>query len=488
MDGACLMLKRSLGVFSLALGVTGLLLMPKIAYGQTALTWARIETLSNRVQLIPSGRNPRVARIDDTMGVGDALRTARSSRAELRFNDGSLARIGQRATFQFTPNTRNFQLSNGTVLLLIPPGRGRTTIQTPNAVTGIQGSALFVRNIPETNTTIVGALTDNPAGPMMAYNEDGSQQQPLYAGQMVVIENDQISQLFEFDLMTFYQTSGLVEGLNLAQPDESLGSDELDEVRQEILDAIEGQEPVEGPDTSENPAFTRPPTVSSALSEQVAAVTTAFPEYSGSPAETYLLGTGDEPVSNISVAATSTPDPTASLSDTETLRQSNSPEQGAQPSGGAIQNPIQSAPNPTATPTPNPTVVTPTPSPAPTAVTPTPSPSPAPTAVTPTPSPAPTPTVVDPTPSVRPDVDAPGFVWPSSAVPDTPESTLPISATTVPDNLDLGTIPEANPEVEVINSSVMNEAVGESVPQTPSQIGANETTSNPQGPENSPAP
>lgn len=139
------MCKVSARWYSLLLGAALIFGLPSSALAQSTLTWAKVERLRNRVHLIPNNRNARLARVADVMGVGDALRTASSSRAELRFNDGSLARVGEQATFRFTPNTRNFQLSNGTVLLLIPPGRGRTTIQTPNAVTGIQGSALFVR-------------------------------------------------------------------------------------------------------------------------------------------------------------------------------------------------------------------------------------------------------------------------------------------------------------------------------------------------------
>ena len=103
-----------------------------------ALSWARVDFIRNRVQLVPRNQSGRRANISDILRLGDSLRTARASRAELRFNDGSLARVGERATFRFTPDTRNFQLNNGTILLLIPPGRGRSSIQTPNAVTSIQ--------------------------------------------------------------------------------------------------------------------------------------------------------------------------------------------------------------------------------------------------------------------------------------------------------------------------------------------------------------
>lgn len=217
------------------------------AHANVVLTRADVEAILNRVELIQQGQAARMARQRDRMTVGDALRTAAQSQAQLRFNDGSLARVGERATFQFSPNTRNFRLSNGTVLLLIPPGRGRSTIQTPSAITGIQGSALVVRHIEDRDLTIVMALTNNPAGPMTVtpLGCDGGEvsrpcgpEYPLHAGQMALVQHNQV-QILEFDLFTFYETSSLVDGLELDNPDASvsLGPD-LDPVRGETLEAL----------------------------------------------------------------------------------------------------------------------------------------------------------------------------------------------------------------------------------------------------------
>ncbi len=320
---------RSLRALSAIFGLVGVLLLPRSASAQEALSWARIDFLSNRVQLVPRAADARRASINDVLGIGDALRTARSSRAELRFNDGSLARIGERATFRFTPDTRNFQLNNGTVLLLIPPGRGRSTIQTPNAVTGIQGSALFVRYIPETDTTIVGALTNNPDGPMVLFNRDGTEQQALRANEIGVIEGGQITQIYQFDGALFWQSSGLAEGFNYLTDSPSTGSDALDAVRQEIREAIAGQKPLNGEGVIENPdSFRRPAPDESATPPVTAAPAPAtdtqvesgdveaaaeevpeldqpdeidgveeeisVPEFQGSPAESYLSGSAAE--------------------------------------------------------------------------------------------------------------------------------------------------------------------------------------------------
>ena len=253
----------------LASRVTGLaslvaiVLMGLPAQASVTLTRADVEALRNRVEFIPRGRQARTARMSDILAVGDALRTAASSQADLRFNDGSLARVGERATFRFVPNTRNFRLTNGTVLLLIPPGQGRTNIQTPSAVTGIQGSAVVVRYIPDSDLTLVMALTNNPAGPMtITTNSCGGldaaacsgTEYSLYGGQMALIQNNQV-QVVEFDLPMFYQTSPLVDGLELDNPNaESPLGPALEAVREETLEALSEQAPFSDGMTL-NPAF-----------------------------------------------------------------------------------------------------------------------------------------------------------------------------------------------------------------------------------------
>ena len=221
--------------------LSGALALALPAKADVPLTRADVEALLNRVEMMPRGASPRPARLSDFLGLGDALRTAAASRAELRFNDGSLARIGERATFQFVPNTRNFRLSNGTVLLLIPPGQGRTTIQTPSAVTGIQGSGVVVRYVQPTNTTAVMALTENTAGPILVTLPCTGQRYALQAGQMALIQDCDV-QILSFDLKTFYETSNLVEDLYLDDPTyQDLHGDPINLVRQETLQALANQ-------------------------------------------------------------------------------------------------------------------------------------------------------------------------------------------------------------------------------------------------------
>ncbi|WP_017315899.1 FecR family protein [Mastigocladopsis repens] len=229
--------------------------LPEQADATTPLTLAVIQNLRNLVQLMPQKKPRRQARKSDAIIPGDGLSTGRSALADLRFNDGSLARIGEQAVFRFLPKTRNVRLSTGTVLLLIPPGRGQTRINTPNAAAAIRGSGLFVRYDQETDTTIVGALTNSG---IKVFNKDASQNQELQAGQLIVIVKGKFKGLYDFDLRTFYQTSDLVQGLDLTLKYGVPNSDPaIASVQAETAAAVAAQSPVNGQGVVENPSFVK---------------------------------------------------------------------------------------------------------------------------------------------------------------------------------------------------------------------------------------
>ncbi|WP_375472008.1 FecR domain-containing protein, partial [uncultured Nostoc sp.] len=230
----------------LVIGLWGVIVLPlpNRVSAITPLTRAEIQNLRNIVQLIPKDKlKKRPARKLDAMTPGDGLSTGRASLADLRFNDGSLARVGEQALFQFLPKTRDFKLTKGTVLLLIPPGKGQTRIQTPSAAAAIRGSALFVRYDQQTDTTIVGALTNSG---IEVSNKEG-ETKVLEAGQMIILIKGEFQKLYDFDLRNFYETSQMVRELDLNRqspvptPDPAITS-----VQAETAAALEAQPPIKG--------------------------------------------------------------------------------------------------------------------------------------------------------------------------------------------------------------------------------------------------
>ncbi|MGA7932654.1 MAG: FecR domain-containing protein, partial [Kovacikia sp.] len=247
------MSKRFLSIVTLGLCAAGALFFQPVAQAEIRLTEATVQNLRNQVRLMLRGKAPQEAQKGNKMQPGDALTTAQKSWAELRFNDRSLARVGERALFRFLPNTRTFYLENGTALLLIPPGRGRSRVQTPNGAAGIRGSALIVRYSPDTDVTLIGALTNSQ---IEVYNRGNNQAVPLQAGQMAVIVQDQITQIFNFDLRRFYETSPMVQGLDLSrQTPEDHSDPDLALVQAETAEAVKSQAPLQGSDVVQTPAW-----------------------------------------------------------------------------------------------------------------------------------------------------------------------------------------------------------------------------------------
>ena len=420
----------------LMIGLWGVLVLPlpNRVNAITPLTRAEIQDLRNTVQLIPKDKlKKRPARKLDAMTPGDGLSTGRASLADLRFNDGSLARIGEQALFQFLPKTRDFKLSNGTVLLLIPPGKGQTRIQTPNAAAAIRGSALFVRYDQQTDTTIVGALTNSG---IEVSNKEASETRVLEAGQMVIIVKGKFQRLYDFDLRNFYETSQLVRELDLNRqspmptPDPAITS-----VQAETAAALKAQPPIKGEGVIENPSFVQltpspsnPPSsndvikdnssANSSDSEKTGQASTNTKQQSVPSDNNSKVNTEDSKVGVDSSPTLTTPQNSSTENPTNKNPQNNTlPVTPTEPTPITPTEPTPITPTePTPiTPT-EPTPITPT---EPTPITPT-----EPTPVTPT---EPTPvTPTEPTP-VTPTEPTP--VTPTEPTPVTPTEPTPVTPT-----------------------------------------------------------
>ncbi|WP_373529720.1 FecR domain-containing protein [Nostoc sp.] len=373
--------------------------LPNRVIAITPLTRAEIQNLHNRVQLIPrDNTKSRPARKSDAMTPGDGLSTGRASLADLRFNDGSLARVGEQALFQFLPKTREFKLLNGTVLLLIPPGQGQTRIRTPNAAAAIRGSALFVRYDQQTDTTIVGALTNSG---IEVSNKEASETQVLEAGQMVIIVKGKFQNLYDFDLRNFYETSEMVRELDLdRQSPEPTPEPAITSVQAETAAALEAQQPIEGEGVIENPSFVQ-----------------LTPSPSSSPSN----NTETPPVTPTQTPPV-TPTPTTPVTSTPTT---------------PVTPPVTSTETPTQTPPVTPPVIPPVTPPVIPPVTP-----PETTPVTPPETPPVTPPVIPP---VTPPETTP--VTPPETTPVTPPETTPVTPTEITPVIPTEITPVIPPEI-----------------------------------------
>ncbi len=403
----------------------GVTVVPLSASAETLLTKATVQKLRNQVELhLKQKRAPKKAEKADVMTPGDALRTFQRAMAELRFNDNSLARVGEQAVFYFEPNTRNFQLESGTVLLLVQPGQGRTRIRTPNAAAGIRGSALVVRYLKDTKVTMVAALTNSD---IEISNKDGKTV-VLKAGQIGYVYQDKIG-VYNFDQKQFQETSPLFKEIDWNEAPIA--------VKEEIEAALSNQPTFSGK-YDDTPLWTKlaenrstPPQSNFVSTNRLEG--DQFPTgtpYTGvivvnQPQSPISSGVQPETGGNTSfrpdpiAPAVSTQAPTASTARPEPVINSSPapvipPTTGATPGNAQPVVPNQPVPN-------QPAQTTPATGQVPSATSPPARPVPSPTQVTPTPT-APTPVT-----TAVPTATTPAVPATTPSVPTTPVSTTPVT-------------------------------------------------------------
>jgi len=221
---------------------TGLMLAGTWAspvFADSPITGAQVYKVSNQVDLDRQNQGSwSPASVGDALVPRDAVRTGMESKAELLFNEGTLVRTGEGTTFRFSPGRRSFELEDGSALFIIRPGQGDSRVQTPQANIVAHGTALFVQHNPQQNTSIVGVLSNSPAGPVTISDLNGKQTIELTAGQFVSVADGVIGLVENFILPMFYQSVDLASGLGFGQ--ESLISQESIDVQQ-TLNAVRAE-------------------------------------------------------------------------------------------------------------------------------------------------------------------------------------------------------------------------------------------------------
>lgn len=131
-----------------------------IAAPFTEATVTRIENLVDYGEM--QGGNRRPAVVADIITPNRFLLTKTDSRAELKYGDGSLVRIGQNTVFSFDADTRTLSLEKGTFMFYVPKGTGGGKIKTPSLAAAITGT---VGKVSENTIAILeGEVTLIPSG------------------------------------------------------------------------------------------------------------------------------------------------------------------------------------------------------------------------------------------------------------------------------------------------------------------------------------
>jgi FecR protein len=126
-------------------------------------TQATVTRLQNKVTYgETAAQATRPAKPDDVIKAQTYLLTDTDSRAELKYEDGTLVRIGQNTVFTFEADTRTLSLEKGSLIFHIPKGSGGGTIRTASITAAITGTIGKVST--DTIAILEGEITLLPSG------------------------------------------------------------------------------------------------------------------------------------------------------------------------------------------------------------------------------------------------------------------------------------------------------------------------------------
>jgi hypothetical protein len=139
-------------------------------------TVSRVENTVSYGKVIGNKSQTRPANIDDVVKANNFLLSEADSRAELRYDDGTIVRIGQNTVFTFEASTRTLNLKKGTFVFYIPKGKGGGTIKTPSLTAAITGTIGKVSEdiiaVIEGEVTLVPSGRKVPQGFFARFNPD----------------------------------------------------------------------------------------------------------------------------------------------------------------------------------------------------------------------------------------------------------------------------------------------------------------------------
>jgi hypothetical protein len=167
----------------------------------------------NKVDLLASESESAPAKVGDSVSGKTAVQTGTQSRAELVFNDQTIARLGANSLFSFDKGTRDLNLNEGVILLEVPKNAGGATVNTAAVTAAVTGTTIMI----ETHKAVAGKKATVKfivlEGTMrLKLNGRLGESVLLKAGQMITLQGDlkNLPEPVFVDIGRLTRTSGLM--------------------------------------------------------------------------------------------------------------------------------------------------------------------------------------------------------------------------------------------------------------------------------------
>lgn len=194
------------------------LLVPALLQA-AALKEAEVTRIINDVRLVPPQRTPAVAKIGDKISGQTALATGAQSRAELRFPDQTLTRLGSNSLFRLDSKSRELNLEKGVMLLQVPKQLGGATVRTAAITAAVTGTTVMMEYDPDGFVKIIVLEGDVD----VFLNNKPTELRTISAGDMLITKpnTSSLPAPVQVDLQRLRRTSKLLNSKDFS----ALGND-----------------------------------------------------------------------------------------------------------------------------------------------------------------------------------------------------------------------------------------------------------------------
>ncbi len=127
-------------------GLSAALILSAPTRAAGPLESASVTRIYRQVDLLAPAKGAEAAKVGDSVSGQTAVQTGNQSRAELQFNDASIARLGANSVFSFEKGTRDLNLEEGVILLEVPKKAGGATINTAAVTAAITGTTVLIES------------------------------------------------------------------------------------------------------------------------------------------------------------------------------------------------------------------------------------------------------------------------------------------------------------------------------------------------------
>lgn len=193
-----------------------------------ALKEAEVTRIINDVRLVPPSQASATAKVGDKISGETAVATGAQSRAELRFPDQTLTRLGSNSLFRLDAKSRDLNLEKGVMLLQVPKQLGGATVRTAAITAAVTGTTVMMEYDPSGFVKIIVL-----EGEVDVYlNDRRSELRTISAGDMLITKPDAtaLPAPVQVDLQRLKRTSKLLDSKDFS----ALGNEkQLNEAQQQ---------------------------------------------------------------------------------------------------------------------------------------------------------------------------------------------------------------------------------------------------------------